>query len=100
MWDSSALHATAQRFPRKEYCRLVRETLEAMRAKAAQSKRDEERLADIYKKVCGGSRQNQSNTTFCGEWEFPFLCTCGCSLQFRRSYQYRYERGFGSEGTR
>jgi len=82
MWDSSALHAIVQRFPRKEYCQLVRETLEAMRAKAAQSKRDEERLADIYKKVLGlylVSRENQSETT--RREELTFLpCTCGYSL--------------------
>ena len=50
-WDSNALHATLQRYPRKEYCRLVRETLETMRENAAQSKRNEARLADIYKQV-------------------------------------------------
>lgn len=50
-WDSNALHATLQRYPRQEYCRLVRETLETMRERAAQSKREEARLADIYKQV-------------------------------------------------
>lgn len=50
-WDSSALHATLQRYPRKEYCHLVRATLETMRTREAQSKRDEARLADIYKQV-------------------------------------------------
>lgn len=50
-WDSNALHATVQRYPRKEYCRLVRETLETMREREAQCKRDDARLADIYKQV-------------------------------------------------
>ena len=50
-WDSSALHGTLQRYPRKEYCTLVKETLASMDEKAAQSKRDQDRLADIHSKV-------------------------------------------------
>lgn len=50
-WDSNALHSTLQRYPRKEFCRLVRETLDTMRERAAQSKRNEAHLADIYKQV-------------------------------------------------
>lgn len=59
MWDSSVLHATLQRYPRKEYCRLVRETLEAMRIREAQSKRDQARLDDIYAKVLLSSFRDQ-----------------------------------------
>lgn len=50
-WDSSALHGTLQRYPRKDYCALVKETLATMDEKAAQSKRDQDRLADIHSKV-------------------------------------------------
>lgn len=50
-WDSNALHFTVQRYPRKEYCRMVRETLAGMREKEEQANRDKDRLARIYAQV-------------------------------------------------
>eukprot|EP00752_Nemacystus_decipiens_P010357 g9227.t1 len=61
-WDTNALHATLQRYPRKQYCRLVRETLETMREKAAQSKQNEARLANIYKQMVKGDAEPDGAT--------------------------------------
>lgn len=50
-WDSSALHFTQQRYPREEYCHMVKRTLIGMQEKAAQATADEDRLARLYDQV-------------------------------------------------
>lgn len=50
-WDSSALHFTQQRYPRKEYCAIVKKTLLGMRERQAQAAEDEDRVARLYDQV-------------------------------------------------